>query len=132
MTITTRLKSSALLFSILFSMLFTIPAIAGDVDLFPECTGAASGSTICAERDSGSVFEEGAILRNGLQVFIFVVGFASVVMITVGGLKYVLSRGDPQATASARNTIIYAVAGLVVALASQGILAFVVRTVDGS
>ena len=105
-----------------------VPASAG-VAIFDACSGTSA--EICQETDTGSVFEEGGILRNGLQVFIYAVGFASLVMITVGGFKYVVSRGDPQATAGARNTIIYAVIGLVVALVAQGILTFVVSTVSG-
>lgn len=113
--------------SALLLLVATLPVVAG-VDVFDACDDpAAADSTICANRDSGSVLTgENSILRNGLSIFVFIVGFASITMIMIGGFKYIVSRGDPQATASARQTIIYALVGLVIALASQGIITFVI------
>ena len=48
-------------------------------------------------------------------------------MMVVGGLKYVISAGDPSQLKTARETIIYAVVGLVVAMLAFAIVKFVVK-----
>jgi len=56
-----------------------------------------------------------------------VVGAAAVIMIIVGGFKYITSSGDSTSVESAKNTILFAVIGLVIALVAQSIVIFVLR-----
>jgi cytochrome bd-type quinol oxidase subunit 2 len=67
----------------------------------------------------------GAIFAGVANALIFVVGAVSVIMIIIGGLRYVLSNGDSKQAESARNTILYSVIGIVVAIASFAIVSFV-------
>jgi hypothetical protein len=50
-------------------------------------------------------------------------------MIIVGGLRYVLSNGDTKAAGDAKNTILYSVVGIIVAVAAFAIVAFVTTTI---
>ena len=68
-----------------------------------------------------------AIFAEVTNTLIFLIGSISVIMIIVGGLRFVLSNGDSKAAASARNTILYAVVGVVVAIASYAIVTFVTK-----
>ena len=77
-----------------------------------------------AESDLGSVIE--AIIN----VLSIIVGFISVIMIIIGGLRYMTSAGDASGTTSARNTIIYAIVGLVIVIMAQVIVNFVLNRVD--
>lgn len=61
------------------------------------------------------------------NALIFIVGAVSVIMIIVGGLRYVLSSGDPKAISAAKDTILYAVIGIIVAIAAFGIVSFVTK-----
>jgi hypothetical protein len=63
------------------------------------------------------------------DTLIFVVGAVSVIMIIVGGLRYVTSNGDSKQAESARNTILYAVIGIIVAIASYAIVTFVTANI---
>lgn len=63
-----------------------------------------------------------AMLVNTL---IFVVGIIAVIAIIIGGLRYVLSQGNEKAIEGAKNTILYAVIGLVVAVLAYAIVNFV-------
>lgn len=63
------------------------------------------------------------------NALIFVVGGASVIMVIIGGLKYVVSMGHPKRVENAKNTILYAIIGLVVALCSYAIVNFVIASV---
>lgn len=57
------------------------------------------------------------------------VGLAAVIMIIVGGIFYVKSMGDPGKTKRARDTIIYGVVGLIVALLAYAIVALVTANI---
>lgn len=61
-----------------------------------------------------------------INVLLFVIGAIAVIMIILGGIKYVLSNGDSAQITSAKNTVLYSVIGLVVALLAYAIVNFVV------
>lgn len=56
-------------------------------------------------------------------------GFVAVVIIIISGIKFTTSNGDPQKAASARNGVIYAVIGLIVIVAAQAIILFILNRV---
>lgn len=60
-----------------------------------------------------------------MQVVFGLLGGIAVIMIIVGGIRYALSEGDPSALSAAKNTILYSVIGLVVAIAASGIVLLV-------
>lgn len=59
-----------------------------------------------------------------ISALFFVLGFIAVVMIIIGGFRYVTSNGDSSQTKSAKDTIMYAVIGLVVAIFAYAIVNF--------
>lgn len=75
--------------------------------------------------NSGSSQSFGSVVSKGINVFLFVIGALSVIMIVYGGFKYVTSGGESSALTSAKNTILYAIVGLVVALLAYVIVSFV-------
>ncbi len=70
-----------------------------------------------------------SLFKNITNTMIFVIGALSVIMIIFGGIRYVISRGDATAIKDAKNTIIYAVAGVVVAIAAFAIVNFVITNI---
>ena len=69
----------------------------------------------------------GNVIQDVTNVLLFIIGAVAVIMIIIGGLKYVLSNGDSAQITSAKNTILYAVIGIVVALLAYAIVNFVVQ-----
>lgn len=65
-----------------------------------------------------------------INIVLNIVGAIALLIITFAGLKYVLSRGEPQATAKAKDTILYALVGLAVVIMGRVIVAFVFNKVD--
>ena len=63
------------------------------------------------------------------NVLTFLVGSISIIMIIYGGLRYVISRGDASQVKAAKDTILYAVAGVVVAIVAYAIIKFVTTTI---
>lgn len=66
-------------------------------------------------------------LGDVTNVIIFLVGAFSVLIIALGGLMYVSSTGDAKRVEQAKNTIYYAVAGLVIAILAYAIVNFVIK-----
>jgi cytochrome bd-type quinol oxidase subunit 2 len=92
-----------------------------------ECNGSqlsltASGGC-SAIQDSGSSVD--TIIKNVVNVLSVVVGIVAVIMIIVGGFRYITSAGNPEGAKSARNTILYAIIGLVIVALAQIIVHFV-------
>lgn len=67
-----------------------------------------------------------SIFRTITNILLFLVGAVAVIMLVVGGLKYVTSNGDQTAITSAKNTILYAIIGIVVAFMAFAAVNFVV------
>lgn len=68
--------------------------------------------------------DEGKI-RIAIAQILIVAGIVAVLMVAIGGLRYVFSRGNPDQVAQAKNTIIYAIVGLVICLFALSIIRFV-------
>jgi len=69
------------------------------------------------------------IIKTIVNIFSAIVGVVSVIMIIYGGFKYISSGGDSNKVTEAKNTIIYAVIGLVVVALAQFIVQFVLGKV---
>lgn len=67
-------------------------------------------------------------VKIALQIVFAVLGAVAVFFTVFGGFKLVLSNGDPSEAAKARQTIMYAVIGLVVAVLAEAIVGFVIKT----
>lgn len=104
--------------------------------------GAASALTIQdganAARDesqqSACLFDDGSEACDGqmplfnviTNVLLFIIGAVSVIMLIMGGIRYTISQGDSTAVSNAKNTILYSVIGLVVAILAYAIINFVI------
>lgn len=75
------------------------------------------------------LFSKGGLFTKIADTLIFVIGAISVLMIIIGGLRYVLSAGSPSATTGAKDTILYAVIGVIVATLAFAIVQFVIAKV---
>ena len=62
---------------------------------------------------------------------LYAVGIISVIMLIYGGLRYVLSGGDNKKVTDAKNTILYAIIGLIISILSYAIVNFVINAVTG-
>lgn len=72
-----------------------------------------------------TLFGNGGIFQTISNVLIFLVGAVSVIMLIWGGFQYVISSGDSKRVESAKNTILYAIVGIVIAILAYAIVGFV-------
>lgn len=113
-------------------------AISGVVGVSPIASAALTtgnpcpaGSAITLENGTkcaqptgvaDSLTGTGGIFQTVANILLFLVGAVAVIMLIIGGLRYVTSNGDQNAVTGAKNTIMYAIIGIVVAfLAYAGV-----------
>jgi cytochrome bd-type quinol oxidase subunit 2 len=84
--------------------------------------GVISGTNTCDTRSKSTVNN---VVKLVINIFSVIVGILALIMLILGGLKYITSGGSPDKTNSAKNTILYAVIGLFVAVLAQIIVLFV-------
>jgi Type IV secretion system pilin len=124
------MKKVLILIATMFSVFVFTPQLAFADAKSEICRGVntASGATGSA---CGSGSGVTGILATVLNLLSFIVGIAAVIMIIIGGLKYITSGGESSNVNSAKNTILYAVIGLVIVALAQVIVRFVLKRVSG-
>lgn len=78
----------------------------------------------CATNETGTTLPE--IMTNIINIVSWIVGIVAVLMIIYGGFKYLTSGGNDANVTSAKNTILYAIIGLVIVALAQIIVRFVI------
>ena len=66
------------------------------------------------------------------NTILYAVGIISVIMLIYGGLRYVISGGDSKKVTDAKNTIMYAIIGLIIAILAYAIVNFVINAIGGT
>lgn len=64
------------------------------------------------------------VVSSGITFFLWVVGVAATIMVIISGMFYITSAGDPGRTKAAKDTLMYAVIGLGIALIGGGIITY--------
>lgn len=121
-----------ILFSLVLVLGLLLPAsVSAQFDpLESACDSTTSDASVCQVDGNNNPIagSEGIILRV-VRILSYVVGVASVLMVIFGGLKFITANGDSNNISSGRNTILYALIGVVVFLISQLIIRFVLSNV---
>ena len=65
------------------------------------------------------------------NTILLIVGLISVIMLVYGGLRYILSGGDSKKVTDAKNTVLYAIIGLIISMLAYAIVHFVLNSVIG-
>lgn len=92
------------------------------------CKGLAAAGVPCTDGKTDGDGDAKPIVAVVIDALSVVGGAVAVIMIIVGGLRYILANGDSNAVSGAKNTIMYAVIGLVIILFAQVIVRFVYTT----
>ena len=68
-------------------------------------------------------------IESLLMTVYMVAGIVAVIIIVIGGIRYTSSNGDPGSVKAAKDTILYAVVGLVTVLMAAAITDFVINNI---
>jgi len=88
----------------------------------------AGASAAQGNGQPNSLFGTSGVFTTITNTMLFIIGALSVIMLIFGGLRYVISGGNATAITAAKNTILYAIVGLVVALLAYAVINFVLTT----
>jgi hypothetical protein len=125
------ITKSVAVWMIVFAAVIGLMSALSTTAVFAQCTGEAN--SIEAGVDcAGQSFGDDPTTLNDLvttviNTMLFVIGILSVIMLIVGGIRYVVSGGNQSSVEAARNTILYAIVGLIVAFVAWGVVNFVVQ-----
>ena len=91
--------------------------------------GAASAKGV---DQAANLFGPSGTFQTITNVLLFLVGAISVIMLIIGGFRYVVSGGDSSAIQGAKNTILYAIVGIIISLLAYAAVAFVIDSFGGN
>ena len=103
-----------------------VPAYAA-FDLLPACQDRGDAA-VCSENNPNKnpLYGPDGIITKVANIIALIVGIAAVIIIIVAGIQYMLSTGDSTKVNNAKNAILYAVVGLVVAVFARTIVVYFV------
>jgi hypothetical protein len=112
------------------SLALATPALAGN-NCATDTLTIENGAQ-CAKADSAkdNLFAPNGVFSIVANTLIFLVGAVAVIYLIIGGLRYVISNGDSKAVEGAKNTILYAIVGIVVAVISFALVQFVINALN--
>ena len=97
------------------------------VEAAPPCTGSAKQCLNSGRNkvNTGSGDLKG-LITTVTNVLLFLIGAISVIMMIVGGIRYTTSNGNPEQIKAGKNTVMYALIGLVIAILAYAVVGFVI------
>ena len=78
------------------------------------------------------LFGDTGVFKQVTNTILYIVGIIAVIMLIIGGIKYVISGGDSKKVTDAKNTVLYAIIGLVIAFLAFAIVNFVISALPSS
>ncbi len=123
------MKKSLTTLAILCSMLITVVS---HVSVGAFSMGLQDGASSAKGIDQPTnLFGNGGMFNTVSNVLLFIVGAIAVIMIVIGGLRYVTSGGDANNVVAAKNTILYALVGVIIAILAYAAVDFVISSFTG-
>ena len=105
------------------------PAVSAAESSYDTATRYTDPNREGVKNDSGQSTDLMNILQIIINVVLGIIGFIAVAMIIVGGVQYTTSAGDAAKVTKAKNTILYGIVGLVIALLAFAIVNFILVNV---
>ena len=78
------------------------------------------------------LFGDNGVFKQVTNTILYIVGIIAVIMLIIGGIRYVTSGGDAKKVTDAKNTVLYAIIGLVIAFLAFAIVNFVISALPSS
>lgn len=101
----------------------TVASVGAASDIATQACNVDPSAAICADINNDSQLT--TMATNIINTALMIVGVLAVAMIIFSGISYVTSAGDKAKTTKAKNTLIYSIVGLAVAISAYAIVNFV-------
>ena len=100
-----------------------------DVSAMTLQEGAEAARCDACPRD---LFGDSGVFKKVTNTILYIVGIIAVFMLIIGGIKYLISGGDSKKVTDAKNTVLYAIIGLIIAFLAFAIVNFVITALPSS
>ena len=123
----TIIKKAMLVLMLVPMLALGVSLVSGDTASAQVITGGIGGGAASAKGDgtADTLFGDGGVFKTVTNILLYLIGAISVIMLIIGGIRYVVSGGDQSAVTGAKNTILYAIVGIVVAFLAFAAVNFV-------
>ena len=78
------------------------------------------------------LFGDNGVFKQVTNTVLYIVGIIAVIMLIIGGIRYVTSGGDAKKVTDAKNTVLYAIIGLIISFLAFAIVNFVITALPSS
>ena len=104
-------------------------------------TGLANASALTLQEGAeaaqcdgcpSDLFGDTGVFRQITNTILYIVGIIAVIMLIIGGIRYVVSGGDSKKVTDAKNTVLYAIIGLIISFLAFAIVNFVISALPSS
>lgn len=126
-TILKRISLTLTSMSLLFATAMPMTVAAQSREDICEGIGLTSGTQGCTDPTGAPTVND--TITTVINILSLVIGVVAVIMVIIGGFKYIISSGDSNAINSAKNTVLFALVGLVIVALAQVIVRFVLDKV---
>lgn len=117
------MKKVLIITGIIIASLLAAPSVSAQFNAV--CDSKTQDAAICQTTGSDPISGNDGVIVRVVEMLGWIVGFASVLMIIIAGIKFITANGDAASVKSARDTIIYAAIGVAVFASSQVIARFI-------
>lgn len=126
-TIKKVLQSLLLVPVLALGVSFVLPAVAPS-DAHAQSSIANGANAAKGNGQQNNLDGDTGVFKTVTNVMLYIIGAISVIMLIIGGIRYVVSGGESSAVTGAKNTILYAIIGIIVAIVAYAVVNFVITS----
>ncbi|MDB5182068.1 MAG: hypothetical protein JWP13_831 [Candidatus Saccharibacteria bacterium] len=124
---------AVLLFGFIIGVVAPLPATAAyDPFARVECTGEAAQTAVCRTKQvnpNDPLTGPNGVIVRATNIIALLAGFFAVIFLVLAGIKYITSGGAPDQVSKAKESIIYALVGIVVIVVARSLIGFVLSKI---
>lgn len=109
----------------------TVSALAAPSEAFATISLQEGAAAARCDGCPADLFGENGVFRRITNIILYVVGVVAVIMLIIGGIRYVVSGGDSKKVTDAKNTVLYAIIGLAICFLAFAIVNSVMKVLPG-
>ena len=118
-------KYLKIILPVLIMGVVAIVGVAGTIDASAMTLQEGAEAARC-DNCPRDLFGDNGVFKRVTNTILYIVGIIAVIMLIIGGIRYVVSGGDAKKVTDAKNTILYAIIGLVICFLAFAIVNFVI------
>lgn len=118
-------KYLKIILPVLIMGVVAIVGVAGTIDASAMTLQEGAEAARC-DNCPKDLFGDNGVFKRVTNTILYIVGIIAVIMLIIGGIRYVVSGGDAKKVTDAKNTILYAIIGLVICFLAFAIVNFVI------